>query len=275
MADTVLLTAYSNIIPDVLELAHEYGLGLELMQFAMPDTLDGDWQREVERYRHLLRGLRGPLTLHGPFIDTVSGSPDARINAIAMDRYRHAIDIAAELDAEIVVFHANFIGSLRNSTYREGWLRRNIDFWAEMAEYATECGRVITLENMWEYDPAILSDLLQAVDHPALMACLDVGHAHLFGDDEYSLADWITALKPWLVHTHMNNNDGRVDEHHGFDWVGGVLDYRRILPQFRALTPPPKIVLEMWDVNEIRASLPFLELNHTAPEIATGEHPEV
>lgn len=265
MTDKVLLTAYRNTVMETFELAREKGLGIEVMQFAMPDVLDGDWQAEVVRYRNLLRDINGPISLHGPFIDTASGSPDQRINALAMDRYRHAIDIAVELDSKIIVFHANFIGSLRNNMYRSGWHRRNVDFWGEMAEYAAGRGRILTIENMWEYAPDILSDLLSEVDHPALMACLDIGHAHLFGDDEYQVSDWVAALKPWLIHTHMNNNDGQVDEHHGFEWPGGVLEYHGILQQIRALDPPPNIVLEMWDVADMRDSLPYLEISDRTP----------
>lgn len=275
MGDTVLLSTTQNNLPDALALAQEYGLGLELLAFSAPNVLDGDWQAEVAHTRRLLRDLPGPLTLHGPFIDMVSGSPDARVNALSMERYTLALDIAADLAAERVVFHANFIGSLRDQTYRRGWHTRNVAFWSIMAERATERGLVITLENMWEFDPAILASLLRAVDHPALQACLDVGHAHLFGDDEYTLADWINTLQPWLTHTHMNNNNGKIDEHHGFDWADGVLDYHRILPLFRALNPPPYIVLEMWHVADMRASLPYLQLHQAAPEVITGEHPQV
>lgn len=260
VTDRVLLTANDDNLDACLALAREAGTGLEIMHFSNPAVLDGDWQTEVTRYRKRLRDLPGPLTLHGPFMDTASGSPDARVNALAMDRYRHAIDIAAELDAERVVFHANYIGSLRNQPYREGWHSRNVEFWREMADYAAAHGQVIALENMWEYAPAILADLLRAVDHPALLACLDVGHAHLFGDDAYTLADWLAALAPWLVHTHVNNNDGHTDVHRGFDWPQGVLDYHAILQQLRALPQPPGIVLEMWYVEEMRESLSYFTL---------------
>lgn len=260
MTDRILLTASDDNIADCLALAHEAGTGLEVMHFATPDVLDGDWRAEVARYRALLRDLPGPLTLHGPFMDTASGSPDARANALALDRYRHALDIAAELGAERVVFHANFIGSLRNRAYRDGWHARNVTFWGQMAAYAAERGRVIALENMWEYAPGILSDLLREVNHPALMACIDVGHAHLFGDDAHSITDWLTDLQPWIVHAHVNNNDGLTDVHRGFDWPQGVLDYHVLLKQIRGLPNAPDIVLEMWHVAEMRASLGYFDI---------------
>ena len=261
MADQVILTADRNNVEDVMDLASEFDLGIELMAFAYPDVLDGSWEHELSLYRMMLRRLRGPLTMHGPFMDMVSGSPDAQINEICASRYRHAMHIASDLGAEVMVLHPNFIGSLHNVTYREGWHKRNVEFWGRMAQYAEDQGVVIALENMWEFEPSIIADLLREIDHPNLKACLDTGHAHVFGEKNFSTQDWIEEMKPWLVHTHMNNNNGILDEHHGFDWQDGVLDYHHILKDIRKLDTAPNIVLEMWDVKDMRDSLHYFEFS--------------
>ena len=51
-----------------------------------------------------------------------------------------------------------------------------------------------------------------------------------------------------------------IDEHHGFNYVHGALDYREILPQLRDLPSPPIMVLEMDKVEDMRDSLSFFEL---------------
>ncbi|GAB4333529.1 MAG: sugar phosphate isomerase/epimerase [Phototrophicales bacterium] len=260
MADHVLLTADINNSEEVIALAFEYGIGLELMEFAYPDVLDGNWRQLLATYKGLLRNLPGKLTIHGPFMDMVSGSPDEQINQVCMERYRHSIHIAAELGAELVNLHANFIGSLHNPAYREGWHKRNVPFWMTLAEYAAERGVIIALENMWEFEPFIIRDLLRDVDHPNLKACLDVGHATVFGDVDFTLQTWIETMKPWLVHTHLNNNNGVMDEHYGFDWEHGALDYDEILPLFRAMETPPNFVLEMWHPQDMRDSLYYFQL---------------
>jgi sugar phosphate isomerase/epimerase len=262
--DQVLLTADRTNIEEAIDLAVECDLGVEIMNFAYPDVLDGNWEHEVATYRTILRRVPGPITLHGPFMDMVSGSPDNRINELCSERYQHAIHIAYELDIKLVVLHANFIGSLHNTFYREGWHERNVPFWAAMAEFAGKRGVTIAMENMWEFEPGIIGDLLKAVDHPYLRACLDVGHAHLFSDAAWNLDDWIDALAPWLAHTHMNNNNGIIDEHYGFDWENGVLDYRGILPRLRELPTAPTMVLEMYHVADMRDSLHYFELNEDA-----------
>lgn len=261
MTDTVLLSANLNNIHECVDLAVEYGLGIELMAFALPDVLDGDWEGLLRLYQELLHAVPGPITIHGPFMDMASGSPDALINQVCIARYQHAIRIASRLEAEHVVLHPNFIGSIHNPEYRDGWHERNLQFWNPLADYAREHGVIITLENMWEFDPNIIGDVLREINHPNLCACLDVGHAHLFSDDGVRLDDWLAILEPWLIHTHMNNNNGVLDEHHGFDWPSGVLNYLKILPKLRMLPNQPYMILEMYEVEDMQDSLYYFDLD--------------
>lgn len=254
MIDRVYLSASRNNVEECVRLAQAYDVGIEVMAFAFPDVLDGDWRMWLAKYKELLRPISN-ITMHGPFMDMVSGSPDPRINAVCVARYSHAIRIAAELGAKQVVLHANFIGTLHNRFYRDGWHARNVDFWRPLAEYAETHGVYVALENMWEFDPTIISDLLAEVNHPYLRACLDVGHAHLFSDTTYSWDYWLEVMEPWLIEFHMNNNNGVLDEHHGFDWEHGVLDYNQVLPKIRAIAPQAKLILEMDSVQDMADSL--------------------
>lgn len=264
MSDTVYLSAGRHNVHHCVQLAQEYNLGLELMIFAYPDVLDGDWRLTLAQYKEIVKQVPGAITLHGPFMDMVSGSPDPRVNAVCVQRYSHTIHIAGELGAKRVVFHANFIGALHNRFYRDGWHKRNVEFWQPLAEHAQRNGVVIALENMWEFDPTIIGDVLRGVDHPHLRACLDVGHAHLFGDARFSFGQWLGEFQPWLAEVHMNNNNGIIDEHHGFDWPEGVLDYAVLLGQIRATRPDVDMVLEMDAVQDMRASLHYFNLGEPA-----------
>jgi sugar phosphate isomerase/epimerase len=114
VTDCVLLSASHRNIETCIEIAVQHpGIGIELMTFAFPDLLDGNWQAQIPLYRDLLEPVRahgGRVTLHGPFMDLPAGSPDAQISRIVADRHRHAIQIAAQVGAEIVILHANYIG---------------------------------------------------------------------------------------------------------------------------------------------------------------------
>lgn len=260
MVDRVLLSASPANIQSCVDLAVEHGLGIEVMAFAYPSLLDGDWAAALAEYKNLLSPVRGMIALHGPFMDMAPGSPDARIRQICIDRYQHAIRIAEELGVEVVVFHANFIAAIQSESYRRSWQDRNVDFWSMMAEYAQAHRVMLAIENMWEFDPDIIGDVLERVNHAHIRACLDVGHAHLFSRVPFER--WLRTLEPYLVHLHLNNNDGWLDVHQGLD--DGVLIYETILPMVRALSASPTLTLEMDRVEDMRASLRFLKLPQDA-----------
>jgi sugar phosphate isomerase/epimerase len=243
-----------------LALARSYSAGLELQGFAQPDTLDGDWGGMVRRYQAQLKGFENGLSMHGAFLDMVSASPDARVVQVARERYTHNLQIADMLGARHVVFHANFITSIRVPSYRQDWTRRQIDFWGLMVQQAERLGITVLLENMWEAEPSIIGDVLDAVQSPHLKACLDVGHAHLFSDVKFE--DWVEALGDHLIYTHMNNNPGHIDDHRALD--DGVIDYKAVLGLLRALPSPPIFTLEVGSIEEIRRSLPYFNLPEPA-----------
>jgi len=258
VADRVLLGANLHTFDDCLTLAMQYGLGMEIQTFAYPDVLSGDWRAILRDYKRKLVALPGERAMHGPFIDMAAGSPDPLIREVVRARITTAIDTAAELHATVLVFHANFIATMRNKQYRREFLQHQIDFWPSLAERAAASGITIVLENMWEFSPYIIQEVLEAINMPSLRACLDVGHARLFSDQEHSLNEWITVMTPWLTHIHMNNNPGMIDEHRALD--DGVIDYSQVMPLLRALPHQPTFSLEMSHVDAMRRSFAFLRL---------------
>lgn len=264
MGDPLLLSAGIRNFDECVQLANEHGLGIELMAFSVPQVLDGEWRDLMKGYQAALSDLPGPLTIHGPFMDLVSGSPDERINAVTYGRYEHVIRIADRLGVRQVVFHANYIGLLHNDFYRLGWHQRNVDFWGPLGDYARAHDVKIAVENMWEYDPDIIGNLLRELDHPYLKACIDVGHATLFSDPGISIDTWLESMGDLVIELHMNNNNGVMDEHYGFDWDHGVLDYETLLPSLRQLPMKPLMVLEMDRIEDMRASLRYFNLPASA-----------
>jgi sugar phosphate isomerase/epimerase len=240
-------------------LARQYGLGLEIQTFAYPDVLNTDWRPLVKHYKQALFNLPGERAMHGPFIDMSSGSPDPLIREVVRHRILTALETASELEIPKLVFHANFIATMRNLSYRQEFMHYQFDFWNMILPRAVELGVTIVLENMWEFEPFIISELLQTIHHPHLLSCLDVGHASLFSDPQHSVQDWISTLAPFIAHIHMNNNPGNlIDEHHALD--DGVINYEQILPLLRALPLKPTFSLEMYEVSAMQRSLRFLRL---------------
>ncbi|MCA9941698.1 MAG: TIM barrel protein [Anaerolineales bacterium] len=244
--------------------AEELGCGLELYAFAEPDILAGDWRTVLREHQQILAGFTGGLGLHGAFYDMVSGSLDPDIVALTRKRYLQNLFIAAELGASSVVFHLNYMGLLRFPNYRPGWHQRQVAFWRKLGQRAAHYGITVVMENLWEDEPSLLTDILREVDNPYVRACLDVSHATLFS--HVPLTDWVSALSPWLYSCHLNNHDGHIDLHWSLD--NGVINYREVLPLFRQITPPPILTLELSTPERIAASLPLLHLpgtNHHGP----------
>ncbi len=267
MGDRVLLSASPTNVEDCIRLAVDHGLGIELMAFAYPDVLDGDWRSVMERYKIMLQPVPGMITMHGPFMDMAPGSPDQQINEVCRGRFRHVLRIAHELGAQIVVLHANFIAAIHTKEYRAGWQRRNIAFWSEIADYAAQLGVKVAVENMWEFDPDIIGDVIKTIDHPNLRACLDVGHAHLYSQVPFT--EWLETLRPYLIHVHVNNNDGIMDFHRGL--ARGILDYGDLLTAIHALPTTPSITLEMDAVEDMAASLRFFGIPQQESDPAGGQ----
>ncbi|NLF65439.1 MAG: sugar phosphate isomerase/epimerase [Chloroflexi bacterium] len=232
--------------------------GLELHMFSEPTLLSSNGQIDeaIAAYAAALKGYSGILGFHGAFYDMVSASLDPEVVALTLRRYRQGLEIASQLGGDYLVFHANYMGGWKLPNYQIGWHERQVAFWRPFAAEAAERGIYVLLENMWAPDPAILRDVIEEVDNPYMRACLDVAHATLYS--ELPISHWIEVLAPYLSLCHLNNTDGRLDNHAPLG--EGIIDYSLVLAQLRALPAPPLLTLEMSDRDVVSASLPYLDL---------------
>lgn len=257
--DQVLLATHRKDVATYREWAEQLGVGLELQAFTNPKTLAGNWREVLAEHKAQLRGFQGLLGLHGAFYDMVSASIDPDIVDITRQRYRQNLHIAIELEADYIVFHVNYMGILKLPNYRPGWHKRQVDFWGAFAEEAAASGVCMILENMWEDDPTIITDILAEVNDPHLAGCLDIAHATLFSPPDLSITHWIDVFAPYLYSCHINNHDGELDQH--WPLCKGVIDYGPVLDHLRRLPTRPYLTLEMPCLDYLKASLSYLGLN--------------
>ncbi len=254
--EPVIFTCDHRSFTACLTLARKHAAGLEMQAFAQPQVLDGDWREILDDYRRQLAGFTGPFSCHGAFYDLASGSPDAQVQAVARRRYEQNLDIAAELGAQIVVFHANYLPQVDGRHYRLTWTSRQVDFWGNLSRRAAAQGITVALENMWEPDPDVLGDVIDPIGSSYVRACVDVGHVHLYSQVPFER--WLARLGRQIVYVHMNNNPGMADEHRALD--DGVIDYETILPALRLLEPAPILALELENAAAIERSLRYMDL---------------
>ena len=166
-----------------------------------------DYRRYAQRLKQI--GLDNGIVCnqsHAPFPTYAKGVKDWILRAI---------ECTAIVGGKVCVVHPD------NDSSAE----RNAEFFFEILPFAKSCGVKIATENMWNWNdekgcaaPAACSsheDFLKhilAVDDDYFGACLDIGHAEMFGD-ETSAVKMIETLKDRLIALHIHDNDRRFDSH--------------------------------------------------------------
>ena len=131
------------------------------------------------------------------------------------DMQKRAIECVAEAGGEIIVIHPD------NNSSPE----KNAEMYFELLPFAKDHGVKIATENMWNWDsgsptstPAACSTSesflahMNAVNDPAFVACLDLGHAEMKGSGDGAPA-MIRALGHHLQALHVHDNDCLHDSH--------------------------------------------------------------
>ena len=190
---------------------------------ALPKTTLTDLSEELETYRDLRRysdeiGL--PFNqAHAPFASS-TGDPDE--DATIFERIKNSIILSGILGIKHVIVHPKQHLSYR---YNEAVLKEmNFDFYNALRPYAQEAGVKIAIENMWKYNPAhthidhsVCSrieehiEYVDMLDSPVFVACLDIGHCALVGEDP---AESIRRLGRDRLHAlHVHDVDFVHDTH--------------------------------------------------------------
>lgn len=149
-------------------------------------------------------------TIHAAFLDLNPGALDATIREATRRRFQQVFQAAEVLKPRVIVFHPGY-DELRYGSSRAAWLENSITFWREFLPLAREIGTVIAVENIFEKEPSILRELLEAVDDPCFRHCFDVGHWNMF--TTVGMEEWFAALGPFMAEFHLHDNHGRADEH--------------------------------------------------------------
>ncbi len=131
------------------------------------------------------------------------------------DMYKRAIECTAEAGGSICIIHPD--------NYKSP--EENAEIYNELLPFAKEHGVKIATENMWNWNdengcasPAACSspksflDHIKAVNDDYFVACLDIGHAEMFGVNT-SACEMIETLGKHLQALHIHDNDLKHDSH--------------------------------------------------------------
>lgn len=235
----------STIASDAAQNAREHGLGLEIAEYCTAWNMDEKFPETDAVVREKIQGVKNRV-FHAPFNELFPCAIDPKARELAASRYRQAIELAKQYGAEKIIIHGGYNPHL----YYPVWYQsQSILFWKEFLR--EDPGIRIVLENVLEEDPGMMVGIVEAVGHPNLKLCLDVGHVNAYSP--VSVMDWLETCAPCLDHFHLHNNDGTRDAHR--DLNRGSIPMDELLHRAEESCPNVTATLE---VLESAASIKWL-----------------
>ncbi len=230
-------------------------LGLDLVQFTF-DLVDPWWPQELRS--SLAARIRKAaadqgLELHSAFVGLAHYTYNQLLHPLeegrraAVQWYKNAIDFTAELEVRAM---GGPVGALSADEAQDAELVRSryaslLDNLAELSEYARMRGLEALLieptplerEFPWTIEMArkMQSDLAGRTAVP-IQWCLDWGHAiyePLYGEKAKDTMSWLTGLADHMGLIHLQQSDGQLDCHWGFDREEGIVDPGRVVSEIR------------------------------------------
>lgn len=219
------------------ELARHYGLGIEIAEFCTAWNMDERLEETEKRVQAQVREIPNRV-LHAPFSELFPCAIDPLVRKTAAYRYRQAIALARNYGAQKVVIHGGFYEKLY---FPEWFTEQSILFWKDFLK--EDPGVELVLENVLEPEPGFLKKIVEAVDHPKLKLCLDVGHVNAYS--KIPVMDWLEDCGPYASHFHLHNNDGTWDTHSAL--AEGTIPMETLLEKIRDLCPGATVTLELME----------------------------
>ena len=138
-------------------------------------------------------------------------SPDPKIRRRGIDANKAALDCCQAAGIELLVgpYHSA-IGCFSGAGPTGDEWRWAVEGMREVAEYAEKCNVTLAVEYLNRFECYLLNTAADTarfcrdVNHPRCKAMYDTFHAHI---EEKSVSAAIWALKDFLVHVHISEND--------------------------------------------------------------------
>jgi len=145
---------------------------------------------------------------HGPANDLCN--EDILVDVLKI--MKQAIDYAAIYGVKKLTLH---LGYLKECVSRNNAITNIKIILRNLLDYCWQYQMVLMIENMPSelelgYSPEEIASIINDIGDKNLKFILDTGHAHL---SDYSPVEYIEKLSKSLYHIHLNDNNGKKDEH--------------------------------------------------------------
>ncbi len=245
-------SAVKSNLKEAIEFANKYNLSLEVCNFMKPQDLEENFKCNLEQARGVMQDFKGQVSLHGCFYDLNPISKDPRIKATTMYRYNQTMEVANNINAKTIIFHAGYNAGFGPG--KEQFVQAHSEFWQAFLNKYNNEDIIITLENTYEKNPDAILNIIENVNSNRLKFCIDVGHVNMSSD--LSVYDWIDKVGKHLYHMHLHNNFGQSDDHDSF--LNGTLDFKEIINYLRDKKLSPSFNIEIFNEEKALESINFI-----------------
>ncbi|MEM9953850.1 MAG: sugar phosphate isomerase/epimerase family protein [Chloroflexota bacterium] len=248
----------------------EHQRDLEIQDFARPDVLDNDnLSSHLQDIKSKLDGYTGRMGIHAPFWNLTLSAYDLKIRAVVQERFKQALDVAAEIGATHMVIHSplQFLGasgSLTQPMIADKPLFEIIHETLEpVVSQAEQVGCMLVIENIFDKRPTMLTELVKSFDSDCVRQSLDVGHAYINYAEGAPPPDYhVRVAGDMLGHVHLQDTDGYTDRH----WtIGeGNVNWEELFRALGELNSEPRLILELRDYASIPQAAQWLATRNLA-----------
>lgn len=239
------------VMEKYFDIAYSTGLNLEFGLSS--DVLDRLEFKEVEKVGDMMKNKELACTLHAPFLDLSSGALDSKVLDITRLRFQQAMDVASILKPRCIVFHTGF-DTHHYGGYAEYWIRKCMETWKWVMDYAEKLELKIAVENVFDTNPSVLKKIISSIPHPLLGVCLDAGHINVFS--QVPAEEWFDELGDKVFETHLHDNNGKYDEHIGIGT--GTFDFQKFFKLLWRDSTRPVLTIEASNPKSVEESMDYL-----------------
>jgi sugar phosphate isomerase/epimerase len=243
-----------NSIEEAIRISSEVGAGCIEIIYDVPHFPPDYDQHKLSALMELLETYGLGVLVHASFWDLNPASHHRELWELSLNQIKRSIDACRSLGGEITVVHFGKC-PVPEAKLLEGAKQRYREFLGQCLPYARDQGVTLAIENagriLHSYPPTIL-ELKQLVQElEGAKVTFDIGHANLTerragkGATEAMIAEHIRDMRRQIVHLHMHDNQGRVDDH--LPPGDGKINFKPIVGAIREIKYNGFIIAEFWD----------------------------
>jgi sugar phosphate isomerase/epimerase len=241
--------SYTTLI-DSISMCHACGFDVIDLNFCNANRPESelradDWERQIDLIGNHAAKLGVTFSQSHPPYDSNLWRADRNLTdddrAFYYEGVRRSLYASGQLGVKWSVVHAQ-TDVLDNECSFEQNLRRNLEFYAPLLDWAKQYGTGIAIENMAEFHPdktrmrftAVVEEqiaIIDALNDPSVGGCWDFGHAQMVYRDQVPA---LRKLGHRLKATHVQENDKFHDDHF-IPFVRGTTPWEKIMPLLKEI----------------------------------------